>query len=237
MYCNRCGSTIHDTTKPCPTCGLMATNMMNNNMNNNGYMNNGVNYNVNNQPKRTNGVVTFFIVGVVVIGLFFLSSVISTTFSTIDANNDSGIYNAVNYTLKYDPQTWQKYKSDGDTFVLKNRKVEGVLMALPTEYTLLGNYNLASETDKMYIHSELLKVFKTTSDASYSNIMSSIKMMPGTDYYYMSADFYSSQYNYGGRAYAIMSVDSKAILCLLRADGGANSVEDDVFELFKNLDM
>lgn len=237
MYCNRCGNTIHDTTKPCPTCGLMANNMMNNNMNPNGYMNNGVNYNVNNQPKRTSGVVTFFVVGVVVLGLFFLSSVLSTTFSTIDANNDSGVYNGVNYTLKYDPQMWVKHKSDGDTFVLKNRKDNDVLFAIPTEYTSLGNYNLTSEADKAYLHSELLSVFKTTSATSYSNIMSSIKTMPGTDYYYMSADFYSSQYKYGGRAYVIMSVDSNAMLCLLRADKGANSVESDVFALFKNLDM
>jgi len=238
MYCNRCGATINDLNKPCPTCGMMPNNM-NLNVGSNGYMNNGVNYSVNNnQRKRSNGIVTFIIVGVVVMGLFFLTSVIGTAFSTIEANKDSGVYEAINYTLKYNPQMWYKYKSDSEMFVLRNRNDDKALFLLPTEYTLLGNFDLTSDYDRKYIHDELLKGFRTTSEIRYSNIMSEVKNLPGTSYYYMTADFYSLEGNYSGRAYVIISERAQALLCLLREGSkDVNELENEVFALYENLTM
>lgn len=247
MYCNRCGSIIKDTTRPCPTCGLINSNMnynINNNMNVNNNMGpNNMNYNMSpngyaNQPKRTNGIVTFVIVGVVVMGLFFLASVIGTSFSSMAADNDSGVYNGVNYTLKYDPKVWYKHKSDSDYFILRNRGDSNALFLLPTEYTILGNYNLASDYDRNVIYTALVKQFQSTSEIKYTNIMSSLKSLPETSYYYMSSDFYSYEYNYGGRAYVLISTDAKFMLCLLReGDKTANQLESEVFDLFENLTM
>ena len=171
-------------------------------------------------------------------GLFFLSSVLSTTFSVIDANNDSGVFNAVNYTLKYDPQVWYKYKSDDDYFILRNRADGEALFLLPTEYTTITGVDLTSEYDRDYVHGKLYESFKTDSEISYSNIMSSIQKVSGSPYYYMSADFYSIEYSYGGRAYVLISSDGDALMCLLReGTKDVDVVEVEIFELFRNITM
>lgn len=226
MYCNRCGEKINDPTKLCPTCGMMVNDMMNN----------GMNY--NNPQQKRGGFSTFIIVGVVMMGLFFLSSVLSTTFSIMDANNDSGVFNGVNYTLKYDPQVWYNYKSDDEYFVLRNREDGDTLFLLPTEYTTITGIDLTSEYDRDYVHGELYKSFKTDSEISYSNIMSSIQKVSGSPYYYMSADFYSTEYSYGGRAYVLMSSDGDTLTCLLReGTKDADIIENDIFDLFRNITM
>lgn len=245
MYCNRCGAVINDTTKPCPTCGMMVNNMgygnnMNPNMNPN-MMNNGVNYNgvnYNNQQQKRGGFSTFIIVGVVIMGLFFLTSMLSTTFSTIDAENDSGVFNGVNYTLKYDPQVWYKYESDDEYFILRNRADDQALFLLPTEYTPISGVDLTTENGRDYVHGELYKSFKTTSEIRYSNIMSRIEKLSDSSYYYMSADFYSIEYSYGGRAYVLMSSDGNTLMCLLReGNKDADDIESEVFDLFRNITM
>ena len=227
MYCNRCGANITDPSKPCPTCGLMVNNMMNN----------GMNY--NNPQQKRGGFSTFIIVGVVMMGLFFLSSVLSTTFSVIDANNDSGVFNAVNYTLKYDPQVWHKYKSTDDYFILRNRADGEALFLLQTEYTTtIPGVDLTSEYDRDYVHGKLYESFKTDSEISYSNIMSSIQKVSGSPYYYMSADFYSIEHSYGGRAYVLISSDGDALTCLLReGTKDVDVIEVEIFELFRNITM
>ena len=218
-YCNRCGGKVYDITKPCPTCGMYLDN-------------NVVNQNVmpSQNGKRIDKRIIFFCLGLIAVIAFFI-------FNALDIpSTEEFLGNG--YRVKYLTDVWgDDVKSYGEYFVLFHKKSRDYLV-FPNE-VINYSLNLEDVDSRQSLYNSYQREFNNSSQISYNNIMSELKKLDGTSYYYLSADFYNYfDANYRGRVYFLHSADGKCLtLILVTGKNSAVAVEKDVLNLFKNIEL
>lgn len=220
MYCNKCGEKIVDISKPCSTCGM--------------YVNSEVNLNsVENFNKEEKSLKLVLLVSLL---LFFI---IVSGVSIIGYSSKVMEYNGSNYVLSYSNNIWSKSNySDGEYLYLQYNKDSSIYLQISND-AIETNLNVEDMEEKEMLYSVFMNVFDSTSDMLFTNIMSDISPLDNSDYYYLSADFSQySGYGYVGKVYFLHTSNGKTLTIMLNLnDGSISEVEEDVFDLFRNIEM
>ena len=220
MYCDKCGEKIVDISKPCSTCGM--------------YVNNENNLNSVDDIKKEEKSLK----SVLLISLVLFLSVISVG-SIINYSSKVMEYNGNNYALRYSNSIWSKSNySDDEYLYLQYNRNSAIYLQIPNDAVEI-NLNVEDMEEKDRLYSVFMNVFDNTSDILFTNIMSEIRPLDNSNYYYLSADFNKySGYGYTGKVYFLHTSNGKTLTILLNLnDGSIADVEEDVFNLFRNIEM
>lgn len=228
MYCDKCGEKVDDLTKVCPTCGLYISNNLDNNFNG---INDG---DVVNTHSNMGKFINIVIVTSVVLVFGFLVGVV-----IFDSSSYNVEYSGSNYSLAYSSSVWTMSDlSDSDYLYLRYNNDSSVYLQIPNEAVEI-NLNVNDLEEREMLYAVFLNVFDSTSNLAFTNVMAEIKPLDNSNYYYLSADY--SQYaedGYNGKAYFLHTANGKTLaIMLVLNDGNIISVEDDVFSLFRDIEM
>lgn len=217
MYCcEKCAEKIEDISRPCPTCGM--------------YLNSYNSDNSNKNKSFFNYVLIFGFIFLIVLSVGFVSY--SYASSVMEISGD-------NYSLKYKLDTWSVNKSsDDEYYYLQYNDNSNVFLQIPKEATEL-NKNLDDVDVREDLYSLYLMELIDSPQISYTNIMSEIRRLDDSDYYYLSADFLQySNAKYKGKVYLLHNVEGKTLCILLNLGGeDIDNVEEDIFKLFRDMDI
>lgn len=215
MYkCPHCGEIIKDIDNPCPTCGLYI-NTENNNIS-------------ENKDRKSTNIIFILVLGML-IGVFLF--VINSHY-----NSKRLEYRGNGYVLNYSTKLWSKYdKVANYSFALQYKDSKAYLF-FPNEIVDL-NVNVDDGSVRDNLYQLYLREFRGSATYNYFNVMSEIKALDSTDYYYLTTDFMKlDQVEHRGKIYFIYTGNGKCLTLVLVADNdNLSEVEKNIFELIETI--
>lgn len=214
-HCEKCGATIKDINKPCPSCGM--------------YLNQD---NVVNNDKKSIANIIIF-VGVI------LALISASIIANFNFNNKIVRYETNNYVVTYANKKWGRYKDESDdSFVLRYHGGRDAYLIFDEELVdLQVDMDNVDERNDLYL--KYLDALTNDEEITYTNIMSEIKKMNNTNYYYLTTDFRSDiDSSYYGKSYFIYKNSGECLrIMLVLSSDDAKVIEDDVLNVIQKIEM